>query len=80
MGLEQRTYQSTPHCTIHSTTTDSHRQCTNPWYFNLDDLPRVLYNARGHVQRGTRPTGCLPLTGLVKDRWSLSRVLVSFST
>ena len=31
------------------------------------NLPRVLYNARGHVQRGTRPTGCLPLTGLDQD-------------
>ena len=61
MGLERRTYHCTPHCTIHSTTTDSYRRCTNPWYFN----PKSPAYARGHVQRGTRPTGCLPLTGFV---------------
>ena len=48
MGLERRTYHSTPHCTIHSTTTDSYRRCTNPWYFN----PKSPAYARGHVQRG----------------------------
>ena len=34
---------------------------------STQNLPRVLYNARGHVHRGTRPTGCLPLTGLIEN-------------
>ena len=66
MGSNHRPYHSTPHCTIHSTNTDTHRQCIKPWYFNPKSPACIILRARVTCKRGH---ALLPITEFTCYYW-----------